>query len=65
MTEVSGRAEPGVVPLKEIVKKRKCLRCLNGFLSAWSGERVCARCKSTTSWRSGAPVSSSLYSGSH
>lgn len=32
---------------------RKCLKCGEPFNSEWSGERVCKRCKSTGSWRSG------------
>ncbi len=34
-------------------KVRKCLICQEQFPSAWSGERVCRRCKSTSAWRSG------------
>ena len=33
-------------------KIRKCLICRSPFPSAWAGERVCRRCKSTTAWRS-------------
>ncbi len=33
---------------------RKCLVCQSPFPSAWAGERICHRCKSTTAWRSGA-----------
>lgn len=32
---------------------RLCLNCKSVFDSAWSGERVCARCKGTTAWRNG------------
>ncbi len=35
-------------------KVRKCLICKTPFPSAWAGERVCRRCKSTSAWRSGA-----------
>jgi hypothetical protein len=35
-------------------KTRKCLICKTPFPSAWAGERVCRRCKSTNAWRSGA-----------
>ncbi len=35
-------------------KIRKCLICKTPFPSAWAGERVCRRCKSTSAWRSGA-----------
>lgn len=34
-------------------KVRKCLICQEPFPSAWAGERVCRRCKSTSAWRSG------------
>jgi hypothetical protein len=34
-------------------KIRNCLICKSPFPSAWSGERVCRRCKSTSAWRSG------------
>jgi hypothetical protein len=33
------------------VKKRKCLMCRDNFKSAWPGERVCQKCKSTNLWR--------------
>ena len=35
-------------------KIRKCLICRSPFASAWAGERICRRCKSTAAWRSGA-----------
>jgi hypothetical protein len=31
---------------------RHCLICRAPFSSAWSGERVCRRCKATSTWRS-------------
>ena len=34
-------------------KTRSCLICKSPFPSAWAGERVCRRCKSTSTWRSG------------
>ncbi len=33
-------------------KTRKCLICKTPFPSAWAGERVCRRCKATSTWRS-------------
>ncbi len=33
-------------------KTRKCLICRDPFPSAWAGERVCRKCKSTSTWRS-------------
>lgn len=35
-------------------KYRKCLTCRESFQSEWSGQRVCAKCKKKTQWRSGA-----------
>ena len=35
-------------------KQRKCLVCRDEFESAWSGERICKRCKSSNGWKSGA-----------
>ena len=34
-------------------KSRQCLKCREPFSSEWSGERVCKRCKSSGTWRSG------------
>lgn len=34
-------------------KTRLCLKCREPFSSEWSGERVCKRCKSSGTWRSG------------
>lgn len=34
-------------------KKRRCLVCSEDFLSAWAGERVCKKCRSSTAWRQG------------
>jgi hypothetical protein len=33
-------------------KIRKCMICRDAFPSAWAGERVCRKCKSTSTWRS-------------
>ncbi len=35
------------------LKTRRCLICQSPFPSAWVGERICRRCKSTATWRSG------------
>lgn len=37
-------------------KLRKCLMCRAHFKSAWIGERVCRRCKSTTTWQGGGMI---------
>jgi hypothetical protein len=36
-------------------KIRKCLLCRKPSPSAWAGERVCRKCKSTAAWRT-API---------
>ena len=36
-------------------KPRRCLRCQTQFHSEWAGERVCQKCKGSSSWRSGVP----------
>lgn len=35
------------------LKTRRCLKCGTAFESAWVGERVCSKCKSSSDWRSG------------
>lgn len=32
-------------------KTRKCLACQRPFASEWVGERICRKCKSSSSWR--------------
>jgi len=39
---------------KTQIKTRQCLVCRTVFESEWAGERICRKCKSTSSWRSGA-----------
>jgi len=34
-------------------KRRACLKCADTFESAWYGERVCRRCKGSSTWQSG------------
>lgn len=47
-------------------KVRQCLRCQGDFTSQWAGERICARCKSSNTWRSGIPVrAAASSSGRH
>ncbi len=42
------------VPYRDIDPKvRNCLACRRPFKSAWAGERICPKCKSLHSWRSG------------
>jgi hypothetical protein len=33
--------------------ERLCLKCGTKFPSQWSGERICPKCKTTSSWRQG------------
>jgi uncharacterized paraquat-inducible protein A len=40
---------------------RACLNCKAVFDSAWAGERVCPRCKGTTTWRNGASTAASNF----
>ncbi len=49
LTEQEDAAEP---------KLRQCLRCQTTFKSAWSGERICTRCKGSHAWRQGSPIRS-------
>jgi len=37
-------------------KSRPCLKCQAPFESAWSGERVCPKCKTSRVWREGVGV---------
>lgn len=30
-----------------------CLACRRPFLSAWVGERICPKCKTSSAWRTG------------
>lgn len=41
-------SRPGDVP-----RIRKCMTCSEPFESAWSGERICKRCKGSAAWKSG------------
>jgi hypothetical protein len=34
--------------------ERTCLSCKTTFDSTWAGERICARCKGSNSWCTGA-----------
>jgi hypothetical protein len=44
-------------PSTDVAKVRPCLRCKTPFPSKWAGERICSRCKGTTTWRSGEALS--------
>jgi hypothetical protein len=34
-------------------KIRKCLMCGTQFPSEWAGERICRKCRSSSTWRRG------------
>jgi hypothetical protein len=34
-------------------KPRRCLMCSESFISEWSGERICNKCRSRAVWRGG------------
>jgi hypothetical protein len=40
-----------------VPKTRPCLVCKTPFLSEWSGQRICRRCKSGKNWSSGIATS--------
>jgi hypothetical protein len=48
--------EKNVEALWDVPKPRRCLRCEESFQSAWSGERICPRCKKSEAWRRGDPA---------
>ena len=41
--------------LGDVPKMRCCLRCDASFRSEGFGQRICARCKSSTVWRAAVP----------
>jgi len=45
--------KPETAPVGTPPKTRRCLMCGDSFQSEWSGERVCKKCKSTSTWRTG------------
>lgn len=57
MTEPPELETPTGRPAGDVPKLRQCLRCSAEFESEWSGERICRRCKSSATWRSGTPHS--------
>jgi hypothetical protein len=55
MPKSEGIVIEGTRRASDVPRARRCLRCGSSFESEWSGERICRRCKSTTSWRNGLP----------
>lgn len=45
-------------PRRDMPAKRPCLRCSMIFGSDGFGDRICPRCKSSKSWRSGIATTS-------
>ncbi len=45
--------EPARQPTADQPKSRQCLKCREQFLSEWSGQRLCRKCKGRSAWRSG------------
>lgn len=41
---------------RDVAENRACLRCGTVFLSEGFGERICARCKASTVWRTSLPA---------
>lgn len=37
---------------------RTCLKCTDKFESAWVGERICRRCKGSSTWQTGGSMDS-------
>ncbi len=46
---------PGGRGGRDVSRDRLCLRCKDSFISEWFGERICRRCKKSSSWKNGAP----------
>lgn len=51
-TSANENSEAAASPLHK-EKHRRCLVCSEDFVSAWAGERVCKKCRSSTAWRQG------------
>ncbi len=55
MTDLSDELHRPLRRADDVARTRDCLTCRAPFESEWSGERICRRCKSHRTWRSGAP----------
>jgi hypothetical protein len=58
MMTLSSRDGPSDQSAWDTPKTRQCLRCQDTFHSEWAGERICAHCKSSATWRTSGLVSS-------
>jgi hypothetical protein len=63
MARESDPASPPERRDEDVARERACLRCRVAFQSAWSGERICRRCKASHGWRSGTGLSSAFSRG--
>lgn len=61
MTDFPATDMPSDPPPSDAPKVRQCLRCEATFPSKWAGERICPRCKSSSTWRNGSPLSSHAF----
>lgn len=52
-TDADTVGEESEIEAKTAAKTRNCLVCQTQFLSQWAGERICSKCKSSSTWRSG------------
>jgi uncharacterized paraquat-inducible protein A len=65
MTRSPARDVPIDEAAKHEPKFRQCLRCQATFHSEWIGERICSRCKGTTTWRNGTSLRTFASSNRH
>ena len=54
---------PDDMTTSNVSMDRQCLRCRSSFPSAWVGERICTRCKTSRAWRQGAPMGTHASTG--
>ena len=48
----------------DVTVDRQCLRCRSTFLSGWVGERICSRCKTSSTWKQGHAINTHPTGGS-
>lgn len=65
MTTSPATDTPTEQPMSDVPKYRQCLRCSDTFQSQWAGERICSRCKSSSTWRNGTPLGSAPSSNNN
>lgn len=54
MDRIKDKSDFEYEPLKsDDERMRRCLVCGTDFLSSWAGNRVCKRCRATSTWKSG------------